>query len=63
MRGLDEADLVRIREAFEKDSLTEAIRALETTLEELGYRRTERTCRDDRGLAGIMNHPVAVLAA
>ena len=36
MLGLNEADLVRIRQAFEKDSLKEAIQALESGVRLLG---------------------------
>jgi hypothetical protein len=63
MYGLNEADLVRIRQAFEKESLKEAIQMLEKTLDELGYRRTGNMFRDDRGLAGAVGCPVPVLAS
>jgi hypothetical protein len=63
MHGLNEADLVKIRQAFEKDSLTEAIQTLERTLDELGYRRTGRLFRGDRDLAGEVSCPVPVLAS
>jgi hypothetical protein len=50
MRGLNESDLVKIRQAFEKDSLSEALRTMENTLDELGYKKTDRIFPDDKYL-------------
>jgi hypothetical protein len=48
MIGLNEAELVKIRQALEKNSLVEAFYSLETTLDELGFKRTGKTLRDDK---------------
>lgn len=37
---MNELDLVKIRTALEKETLTEAIEAMEETLKELGYEKT-----------------------
>ena len=51
MHRLNEADLVKIRQAFEKDSLKEALQTMENTLYELGYRQTDRVFQDDKYLS------------
>jgi hypothetical protein len=51
MHRLNEADLVKIRQAFEKDSLKEALQTMENTLYELGYKQTDRIFQDDKYLS------------
>ena len=57
MYGLNEADLLEIRRAFEKDSLVEALHTMEITLEGLGYKRTARVLQDDEYLYSIVDIP------
>ena len=47
MDGLNEADLIEIRKAFEKNSPIEAIHAMEIALERLGYKRMDRISQYD----------------
>ncbi len=48
---MNEADLVEIRKAFEKPSITEAIKAMEVTLKELGFYQLA----DDQSLPAAPN--------
>jgi hypothetical protein len=55
MDGLNEADLLKIKEALEKNSLKEAIRTLEKTLDKLGYKRVDGVSQFDIYLASTVD--------
>jgi hypothetical protein len=57
MDELNEADLLKIRQAFEKDSLIEALNTLVTTLEELGYKRVDKVSQYDIYLSPKVDIP------
>ena len=57
MNGLNEADLLEIRRAFEKDSLVEALHAMEITLEGLGYKRIGSIFQHGKYLSSIVDIP------
>ena len=57
MDRLNEADLVKIRQALERSSLAEALNTMEVTLEELGYKRTSRIFQDDNYLSLKLERP------
>ena len=59
MAKLIEADLVKIRWALAKPSLVEALRAMETTLSELGYKRTWGMVQEDTNLPRGVACPVS----
>jgi hypothetical protein len=51
-QGLNEHDLVEIRQALEQPTLAEAISAMEQVLASLGYVRLARMPREERALSG-----------
>jgi len=55
--GLNEDDLLNIRQSLEKDSKIEALRALEITLERLGYKRMSRISQYDIYLSSREENP------
>ena len=57
MDGLNEGDLLDIRRALEKESLIEALDAMERTLGKLGYRRVDRVAQYDIYLSSVIDTP------
>ncbi len=57
MDELNEADLLEIRQALERDSLIEALNVMERTLERLGYKRVDRVSQFDIYLSNVVDTP------